>query len=160
MPAILAKIPNARTIMVGTGPEKKRLRNLVKTLGLHNSVNFVGFVPQNEIPAYYENCDVYIHLAKQEPFGFTVIEAQAFGKPVITVAEGGPKETVLDGKTGFLIKADVETLANQIIRLLQDNELRNRLGREAKEYIKTYYDWRSAIQRFLNVCEELKNENF
>jgi len=159
MPIVLSKIPEALAIIVGIGPEEEHLRNLAKNLNLNDSVVFTGFVPENEIAAYYENCEIYIHLAKQEPFGLTVIEAQAYGKPVITVAEGGPKETVLDGKTGFLIEAKVDVLANFIIQLLKNNELRIRFGGEARKHIKDNFDWRSAVQRYLRVCEELKNEN-
>ncbi len=156
---VLAKIPNVKAIIVGSGPEEKNLRNLVKTLGLNNSIIFTGFVPQAEISSYYEICDLYVHLAKQEPFGLTVIETQAFGKPVITVAEGGPKETVLDGVTGFLIDADANTLASRIIQLLQDGNLRIQFGEKARKYIKENYNWSDSVKRFLRVCEELRNEN-
>jgi len=159
MPIVLAKIPSAKAIIVGAGPEENKLKELTKNLGLNDSVIFTGFVVQEEIIAYYETSDIYIHLAKQEPFGLTVIEAQALGKPVITVAEGGPKDNVLDGETGFLIDGKVETLARRIIQLLQDDELRRRFGEKARKHIKENYDWRSSVRRFLKVCQELKNEN-
>ena len=160
MPIVLAKIPNAKTVIVGSGPEEKSLKNLVKTLGLNNSVAFTDFVSQAEISGYYESCDIYVHLAKQEPFGLTLIEAQAFGKPVITVAEGGPKETVLDGETGFLIQTNVQTLASRIIQLLQDDKLRAQFSEKAIKHIKENFDWSDSVKRFLKVCEELRNENF
>jgi glycosyltransferase involved in cell wall biosynthesis len=159
MPIVLAKISNAKAIIIGAGPEENKLKDLTKTLGLNDSVIFTGFVPQAEINAYYEMSDIYIHLAKQEPFGLTVIEAQALGKPVIAVAEGGPKDNVLDGETGFLIDINVETLANRIIQLLQDDKLRMQFGEKARKHIKENYDWQSSVQRFLEVCAELKNEN-
>jgi glycosyltransferase involved in cell wall biosynthesis len=160
MPIVLVKIPNAKAFIIGTGPEENKLKELTKTLGLTDSVIFTGFVPQDEIAAYYETSDIYIHLAKQEPFGLTVIEAQALGKPVITVAEGGPKDNVLDGETGFLIDSKVETLASRIIQLLQDDELRMQFGAKARNHIKENYGWQSSVQRFLKVCTELKDENF
>jgi glycosyltransferase involved in cell wall biosynthesis len=159
MPIVLAKIPNAKAIIIGVGPEENKLKELTKTLGLADSVIFTGFVAQDEIIAYYEASDIYIHLAKQEPFGLAVIEAQAFSKPVITVAEGGPKDNVLDGETGFLIDSKVETLASRIIQLLQDDKLRMQFGAKAKKHIKENYNWQSSVQRFLKVCVELKNEN-
>lgn len=159
MPMVLAKIPNAKAIIVGSGPEENRLNALVKNSGLNNSILFAGFVSQEKITAYYATCDIYVHLAKQEPFGLTVIEAQAFGKPVISVAEGGPKENVLDGETGFLIDADVVTLSERIIQLLRDDKLRIQFGEKARKHIKENYDWRSSVQKFLKVCKNLKNEN-
>ena len=160
MPIVLAKIPNAKAIIIGAGPEENKLKELTKTLGLTDSVIFTGFVAQDEINAYYEASDIYIHLAKQEPFGLSVIEAQALGKPEIAVAEGGPKDNVLDGETGFLIDINVETLANRIIQLLQDDELRMQFGEKARKHFKENYDWQSSVQRFLKVCTELKDENF
>ncbi len=156
MPIVLAKIPDAKAIIVGSGPEEKNLKNIVNKLGLNNSISFAGFVSLAEISNYYASCDLYVHLAKQEPFGLTLIEAQAFGKPVITVAEGGPKETVLDGQTGFLIEANIKTLADRIIQLLQDDNLRAQFSQKAKEYIKENYNWSDSVQRFLKVCEELR----
>jgi glycosyltransferase involved in cell wall biosynthesis len=156
MPFVLRKIPDAKAIIVGSGPEEKNLKNLVKTLGLNNFIAFTGFVSQAEIPNYYTSCDLFVHLAKQEPFGLTLIEAQAFGKPVITVGEGGPRETVLDGETGFLIEANIEKLADRIIQLLQDDNLRNKFSQKAKEHIKENYKWSDSVQRFLKVCEDVR----
>ena len=141
-------------IIIGSGPEEKNLKNLVKTLGLNSSINFTGFVTQAEIANYYAICDLYVHLAKQEPFGLTLIEAQAFGKPVITVAEGGPRENILENETGFLVDSNVEKLTNRIIQLLLDDKLRIQFGEKAKKYIKEKYDWSDSGKRFLKVCEE------
>ncbi len=159
MPIVLAKTPNAKTVIVGSGPEEKNLKDLVKTLGLNNSIVFTGFVSQTDINSYYESCDLYVHLAKQEPFGLTLIEAQAFGKPVITVAEGGPKENILENETGFFIDSNIKELANRIIQLLQDDKLRIQFGEKAKKYIKEKYAWSDSVKRFLKVCVELRNEN-
>lgn len=156
MPLVLAKIPNVKVIIVGSGPEENNLKNLVNTLGLDDSITFTGFVAQAEISNYYASCDLYVHLAKQEPFGLTLIEAQAFGKPVITVGEGGPRETVLEGETGFLIDANIEKLADRIIQLLKDDNLRTKFSRKAKEHIKENYNWSDSVRRFLKVCEELR----
>ena len=86
---------NLPLIVVGTGSEGKRLREIAGP-----SVRFVGSLTDSELVGYYKGCKALIFPGRED-FGLTVVEAESYGKPVIAFAAGGAKETVVEGKTGI-----------------------------------------------------------
>jgi len=84
--------------VVGTGREEARLKSVAG-----ETVEFLGEVGDDRLIVLYQNCRAVIFAASQEDFGIVPVEAMAAGKPVIALAEGGVKETVIDGKTGLLV---------------------------------------------------------
>jgi len=86
--------------IVGTGRELDRLKKLADG----SKVEFLGDVNDEKLVELYQNCRALIFPASQEDFGIVPVEAMAAGKPVIALAEGGVKETVIDGKTGLLVE--------------------------------------------------------
>jgi phosphatidylinositol alpha-1,6-mannosyltransferase len=152
------RLGEAVYLIVGTGREEGRLRNLAKELGLEDRVIFVGYVPDGELPGYYTLCDLFVmpnrvtegtSLAGDvEGFGITFIEAAACGKPSIGGRSGGAVEAIVDGETGFLVDPlSVEEVASAIVRLLEDHELRERLGRKGRERVERMFDWRIVARQ-------------
>lgn len=154
LPPVLARVPDAVALIVGTGPEEARLRELVRRLGLGKNVRFCGFVPDEDLPAYYAASQVYAHLGKLESFGLSVIEAEASGRPVVAVNEGGPRETVVDGRTGYLVDADPSALAEKLILLLENPERAKAMGLEAQRHICENYSWEAGAKDFLAACQQ------
>ena len=89
-------VPGATALVVGGGPEREHLERLAAQLGMEagREVIFAGAVPENQLPAYYALGNIYIHTGREESFGLSVIEALAMGLPVVSVAEGGPCDSV------------------------------------------------------------------
>lgn len=87
--------------VVGTGRE---LGNLKVVSGDKSNIKFLGEVKDDQLIGLYQNCRAVIFAASDEDFGLVPVEAMAAGKPVIALAEGGVKETVIDGKTGLLVE--------------------------------------------------------
>ncbi len=85
--------------VVGTGRDESRLRAMAG-----QTIEFLGDVDDDELIMLYQNCRGLIFSGSQEDFGIVPVEAMAAGKPVIALAEGGVKETVIDGKTGLLVE--------------------------------------------------------
>lgn len=86
----------------------------------------------------------------------SLIEADAIGRPVITSNSVGCKETVIDGETGFLIQPkDVDALTEKLDLLLNDAELRQQMGKKAREYAEKYFDIEVVKQRHLDIYNEL-----
>jgi glycosyltransferase involved in cell wall biosynthesis len=85
--------------VVGTGKDRERLEKMAG-----KTVEFLGDVDDRELVGLYQNCRALIFSGSQEDFGIVPVEAMAAGKPVIALAEGGIKETVIDGKTGLLVE--------------------------------------------------------
>ncbi len=108
----------ANLIIVGDGPDKKRLENLAvsRQPSSVNQITFAGKVTIEELRSYYQNC-VGLIVTQEEDFGIAQVEAQACGKAVIAYQKGGSAETVIDGKTGILFKTqNKESLKDAIVR--------------------------------------------
>jgi len=137
----------------GTGREESRLRQITADLNLEDRVHFLGFVPDEDLPTLYNLCDVFVMpnrvtegtaLAGDiEGFGITFIEAGACEKPVIAGRSGGAVEAVMDGKTGILVDpTSDQEIANAILQFLNDPQLANQMGQQARKRIQKELDWR------------------
>jgi glycosyltransferase involved in cell wall biosynthesis len=99
--------------------------------------------------------DVVVHASANEPFGLTIVEAMALGKPVVAAASGGPLEIVSDGVDGLLVPhGDAGGLAAAVMRLLGDPELAARLG-EAAQHRAGEFSSRRYAARFAEAVRDL-----
>jgi glycosyltransferase involved in cell wall biosynthesis len=145
-------LPETRFLVVGDtqfGLEpdyRQELRDLVARYGLENSVIFTGW--RTDVPSILGAVDVLAHPATSpEAFGLVVAEAMARGKPVVVTNQGGLKEIVTDGSTGFLVASgDAGMLADRILRLLNDPGLRLRIGNAGKLRISQRFSASRMIQ--------------
>ncbi|MEX2145410.1 MAG: glycosyltransferase [Candidatus Rokuibacteriota bacterium] len=127
------------------------LRRRLDTLGLGDSVRFVGAQPQDRLRAYYVAADATVLPSYYESFGMVALEAMACGRPVIASRVGGLQTTVRDGVTGVLVpEHDAAALAEMIDRVLGDPALRWRLGREGVRW--------AARHRWPCVAESIVRE--
>ncbi len=111
------------------------IRRRVDGLGLREAVRFVGAQPQEALRDFYVAADVTVLPSYYESFGMVVLEAMACGSPVIGSRVGGLTTTVRDGVTGFLVPdGDAGALAERIVTLVGDADLRFRLGREGVQW--------------------------
>lgn len=134
-PMIRNRCPDARLLLFGTGPLEAELRELA---GLGGTVRFAGFRP--DLRAFLGHVDLLVHPATREGLGVALLEAQAAGVPVAACRVGGVPEAVLHGVTGLLVPAgDEAALAGEVVRLLDDPNLRQRLGAAARERIRADY---------------------
>ncbi len=99
--------------VASSGPELENLKQLVKDLKAEKFVEFLGVVPDEDLPALYRNATALIQCANDEDFGIIPVESMASGTPVIALQEGGYLETVIPGKTGeFFNQPTVESLTS------------------------------------------------
>ena len=131
---------NIVVYFVGNGPDEEDLKKQVKDKGLANYIEFTGHI--KNVKDYMKNCSIIVHTSiEPEPFGMVIIEAMALGKPVIATNFGGPVEIIENKVSGFLIPAeDPNVLANQILTLSEDKDLRYNIGLNARERIKQKFD--------------------
>jgi phosphatidyl-myo-inositol dimannoside synthase len=144
------EFPDAHYVIVGTGPEAERLKQLARDRGLEASVTFAGFVPAEKLPEFYGFCDLMLLANREEAdgdvegFGIVFLEANAAGKPVIGGRTGGAVEAVQDEVTGLLVDPDDPgRLTAALRRLLSNAELRERLGRAGLQRVNLEFNWRS-----------------
>lgn len=135
--------------------EMARLQRLRADLGIHNLVTFLGAKDQDILPYYFAAAEMVVMPSHYESFGMVALEAMAAGTPVIASEVGGLAHLVRNGVNGFHVPSrDPEALAAAILDLLEDRELRQRLGRQARE-IAQQYDWEHIAARMLSVYREL-----
>jgi N-acetyl-alpha-D-glucosaminyl L-malate synthase BshA len=150
---LVARELDAKLLLVGEGPEKTAMEELVSELGLQDVVIFTG--KRDDLPELLAISDVMFLLSEKEAFGLVLLEAFACGVPSVATAIGGIPEVVEDGVNGFLVElGDVEMAANRALRLLTDDPLhttfqRNGLATVANkfhssaivtQYEKLYYE--------------------
>ena len=117
----------------------------------HSKIQFIPYQQDPTIVArYYQAADVYIHAACTDTFPTTVLEALACGKPVVATAVGGIPEQIRDGITGFLTPpGDANAMAQRIIQLLDNDELRLKMGEQAVEDAKRKFDLENQAKEYL-----------
>lgn len=128
-------------LIIGDSPEGAadyldQLKNRVGTLSLQKNIVFTGY--QADVGLFYRICDVVVHTSVEpEPFGRTILEAMAYGKPVVATAMGGPLEIIESDYDGVLVPpCNAAVLAETIIRLLKDDKLRAEMGSRARTKVK------------------------
>jgi phosphatidylinositol alpha-1,6-mannosyltransferase len=155
LPKVLQAVPGASYIVVGEGCQRACLEQLAAQSGVHDRVHLVGRQGEQELKNCYRKADVFVMPSRQEGFGIVFLEAMAFGKPVIGAAFGGIPDIVVDGVTGFLVKyGDVEALAERLICLLRDPDLRARMGLAAQQRVRenyTFGDFRRRLSGLLGT---------
>jgi len=130
-----------KLLIAGRGADLKNLKIRADDLRVEERVEFLGKVSFEKMREIYQGCDIVVHPALwREPFGRTVIEGMALGKVVVASASGGPKETIQDGKTGFLVEAgNVKALKEKLIALMDDKEIRDKISVKAKKYCRDHF---------------------
>ncbi len=129
-------------ILTGEGTIKKYLEQRIVDLGLKNNFYFAGFVDRSRLIEYYQNAAVYVLPSYYEGLPTTLLEAMSCGIPSVATDVEGSSELIKNGETGLLVPPrDSKRLAEAILRLLDDEELRKTLGGNAREYVVDNYDW-------------------
>jgi glycosyltransferase involved in cell wall biosynthesis len=131
-----------KAVIIGRGPELKTLQSLVKKLGVQKKVVFITqFIPERKLIEYYSASDFTILPSLWEPFGIALIEAMACGNPVIATNIGGIPE-VVTSKCGILVEPrNSGKIAKSIKMLIDDKNLRKKLGTNARERVKKVFDF-------------------
>ena len=156
---VRARVPDAQLVVTGIQLEPDYLASVqeqVRALGLTDCVHLLGEVPEDELRGWYQHADVFAVPSltvgeKFEGFGLVFLEASACGLPVIGTTGSGVAEAVLNGETGLLVpQNDVPALAEAIVRVLTDDELRARLGAAGRAYAQTQ-DWSAVAERVIAI---------
>lgn len=106
LPLIRRRVPGVRYLIAGGGPDRRRIEALIRELGIADAATLAGYVPDNELPDYYNLCDVFAMPSTGEGFGIVFLEALACGKPVLAGNQDGSTDALLDGELGVLVAPD------------------------------------------------------
>ena len=120
LPVIKQTIPNIHYLLVGKGDDQPRLQQLIQTLDIAANVTLTGFIPDAELPDYYNLCDLFAMPSAGEGFGIVYLEAMASGKPVLAGNADGAIDPLAQGKFGCLVNpANQPEITHALTQLLQ-----------------------------------------
>lgn len=154
MKHVIPKIPRAKLSIVGEGDYQSKLEKLVEILNLQEVVSFHGYVSEEEKIRFLKKAWVLVVPSVKEGFGIVAIEAAACGTPAIGTNTTGLKDSIIHGKTGFLVPyGKPKILAQKICELLSDDELRSKLSKNASEWGKNFI-WEKTLQKFEMIIRE------
>lgn len=148
-----------KLIIVGEGELKKDYINLVNQFKMHFKTIFTGYVPNDDLPKYYNLADVVVlpSIDKSEAFGLTLVEAMSCGKPVIATDLAGVRSVVTDGMDGFLVKPkDINDLSAKINYFLTNPDSIFEFGRAGRRKVKAKYDWGIIGDKLNELYKNLK----
>jgi phosphatidylinositol alpha-1,6-mannosyltransferase len=154
LPEVLKQVPNLVWFIVGDGPKRQYVMELVQKNNLQNIVRYVGQIPHADWKPYYYLADLFVLLThpdegKEEGLGLVFLEAAAAGIPTVAGRSGGVEEAVIDGQTGVVVdlyKGD-KNVAVAIAKLLQNSDEAEKLGVTAQERIVQEFQWVEEIKK-------------
>jgi glycosyltransferase involved in cell wall biosynthesis len=156
---IRKNIPNIKLVVVGRGPDKENILNLIKEQNLEDNIEMLENLTDEELIHQMKKANILILPSTREGFGMVLAEANACYTPVIAYASGGVVEVVIDQKTGYLIEPEnVEKLTQSIEKLLQDKQLQKEMGINGRRNVEENFNWDEITEDYLKLVEELVNK--
>jgi glycosyltransferase involved in cell wall biosynthesis len=156
---VVARIPKARLLIVGEGPERRRIEAKIGKLGLGSRAALLGHLCQKELEERFADAWVQVVPSRwEEPFGTVAAEAMMRGTSVVASSTGGLAEFIRDGDTGLLIPpSDVASLAEALLSLVQDPKRADRVGMNGREFALRYLTEDVFVDRFLSLYESVRS---
>lgn len=165
IPPLLEKVPNLNVLIIGSGPDYEYYLKQTDDLGIHNkNVHLLGYVSDKDLCSYLSNSDIlYSDVWTRIGFPFKIFEYMLFGKAIITHDVESVREVLTDGVNALLVK-DKNDLLQKIILLAEDTELREKLGRNARELVMKEHTWEKRGEEIISIYQyndyERDNRNF
>jgi len=158
MPRIQEEIPNAKLVIVGTGPEKEKLEKLAAQIGADQGLTFTGWVNDSDIIKHIQNAEVVIVPSYwAENFPIVTLEAMANGRPIIVSDIFGLSERIENNDVGFLFEAgNSKDLADNVIDLLSNFKLVTIMSRNERKKVEDLYSAEKHYEKIMNIYGGIK----
>jgi glycosyltransferase involved in cell wall biosynthesis len=164
IPRILSQCPNTRFVIIGDDTNNAsngqrsvltELKELLKKFGVQNSVTFIPRVALTELPAYYRSADICVVPSVYDNSPYTCLEAMSCGKAVVGTAAGGTPEYLGAGHSGIIVPPkDPQAIAEAVVQLLQDDNLRNKYGMAARERVLQKFQRTKIAEAMVGLYQE------
>jgi D-inositol-3-phosphate glycosyltransferase len=156
VPKVAQKHPDVLFVVAGKGPSRKLVEDRIKELGISQNIKLAGFVPDEQLPLYYDAADIFmLPSASGEGLPLVLLEAMACGVPVIATKVGGTPEIVNHMKNGVLVPPiDTEAMAEATSKLLSEEKLRTTIGEEARRNVENRFTWTENVRQLQEVYNE------
>ncbi|MCW4034432.1 MAG: glycosyltransferase family 4 protein, partial [Candidatus Bathyarchaeota archaeon] len=157
---VIKENKNTKFVVVGNGPLENSLASYAKELGVSDRFVFHKNVDDKTLPMVYNLADVFVMPSIQEGQGISMLEAQATAKPVVAFNVTAVNEAVKNNETGLLVKPDSTELAQAVLKLLSDKQLREKMGKSGREFVSQNFSWDICAQKMLQVYSEAAGTKF
>lgn len=151
--SVLNRIPKAKMIIVGDGPDIKDLIDLTRKKGLENKIIFTGKAPWTDVPKYYSLCDLFVTASKTETQGLTVMEAMGASKPVVAIRDESFELMITDKKDGLFFD-DEKSYVDMIYEVYKNKKLRDEISFNARLTADKYSPYNYA-KNVLKVYDKI-----
>ncbi len=161
IPAIASDFEQVKVVIGGSGPLLSELEQLSQGLGVRDRVRLPGRLDWDEVPAYFDLCDVFVAPSVRDRGGNvdglpnTVLEAMASARPIVASRVAGIPAVIEDGKNGLLVEErNPAQLAQAIKSLLASRELRDRLGEASRKKVEQELNWDKVAEQFVALYQD------
>jgi phosphatidylinositol alpha-1,6-mannosyltransferase len=154
MPSVLRELPTTQYWVLGEGPHRVELERQVCQLGLQNSVLFKGFQP--DVADYLAASDIALMLSRGEASSFSVLEAAAFGLPVISSCNEPFPELIQPDWGQMVLETDPQQVSQAILACLSDCTSRKSKGLQARRYVVEHHQWQQVARQYHDLMTEVR----
>jgi len=161
LPAIRGMRPDVMLLLVGGGPEEKKIKQLIEQRGLQDCVVFTGRVPHREVQRYYNLVDIFVYPRLSMRLTDLVtplkpLEAMAQGRLVVASNVGGHKELITDRETGYLFRADnAGSLSDTVLEVLNNSDNWDVLRSNGRTFVEKERNWGVSVSCYAPVYKAL-----
>jgi len=151
------KVGTKLILVGGDGGDRSKIELFVKGNRLSRKVEIIDFISDLEkLREFYEKADIFVLPTRYESFGLANVEAMAYKIPVVTYAVGAIPEVLKRG-AALIEPFDKDAMAKTLLTLIEDENLRKKLGEEAYDYVRKNYSWSKTVDRFYDLYTEILN---
>ncbi len=153
---VVRQCPQARFLFIGDGILREQYETEIATLGLKEHFIFTGLVPPTEIPELMQTLDILVHTSQWEGLARVLPQALIAAKPVVSFDIDGAKEVVINNETGYLVpRNDFEGLTESMVRLINDQKLRERFGQTGRERFTDRFRHQTMSRKIRAVYQQI-----
>jgi glycosyltransferase involved in cell wall biosynthesis len=143
-------------VIAGTGRHNESLRDSVQQLDIDEQVQFLGYVPEEELPVLYSSADVFVLPSRYEGFGLVLLEAMACGTPVIGADAGGIPTVIQNGVDGYVVARDENSIAKNFEQMARQENQRERMKKQALLSAESH-SWDQTVEKTERIYQNYLN---
>lgn len=146
-----------KLVIAGGGPQLAELQKLAQEFQVSDSIAFLGQIAHADVPNVLNQLDIYVALSRydSESFGVAILEASACELPVVVTDTDGPAEVTEHERTGLIVpRENPEAAAQAILTLLNNEQLRQKMGKQGRQHVLDHYTWQHSVDIMLDAYEQ------